>query len=153
MNQAGSLAQPNGCWTNYSQNMRDPCISTKVMRWEQEAGQQLDTLVTLNGLHSQPKCNSLSVPHNYNRRTLQTSMSQGTNNSPWHSHRRLSLPGNICRAVKVTVYYEWRYIFLVPFRLQDATCLTFRHPASYILDRHTAAPQSTLFIYLVSKYI
>ena len=32
-------------------------------------------------------------------------------------------------------------------------CLTFMHHASYIQDRRTATPQSTLFIYLVNKYI
>jgi len=31
--------------------------------------------------------------------------------------------------------------------------LTFRHHASYIQDRRTATLQSTLFIYLVNKYI
>jgi len=31
--------------------------------------------------------------------------------------------------------------------------LTFRHHASYIQDSCTATPQSTLFIYLVNKYI
>ena len=31
--------------------------------------------------------------------------------------------------------------------------LTFRHHASYIQDRRTATPHSTLFIYLVNKYI
>jgi len=31
--------------------------------------------------------------------------------------------------------------------------LTFRHHASYIYDRRTAIPQSTLFIYSVNKYI
>ena len=31
--------------------------------------------------------------------------------------------------------------------------LTFRHHASYIQDRRIATPQSTLFIYLVNKYI
>jgi len=31
--------------------------------------------------------------------------------------------------------------------------LTFMHHASYIQDRRTATPQSTLFIYLVNKYI
>ena len=31
--------------------------------------------------------------------------------------------------------------------------LTFRHHAYYIQDRCTATPQSTLFIYLVMKYI
>ena len=31
--------------------------------------------------------------------------------------------------------------------------LTFRHHASYTQDRHTATPQSTLFIYSVNKYI
>ena len=31
--------------------------------------------------------------------------------------------------------------------------LTFRHHASYIQDRCTATPHSTLFIYLINKYI
>ena len=34
-----------------------------------------------------------------------------------------------------------------------STPLTFRHQASYILDRRTATPQSTIFINLVNKYI
>jgi len=37
--------------------------------------------------------------------------------------------------------------------LLNRLCLTFRHHASYIQDRRTATPQSTLFIYLVNKYI
>ena len=37
--------------------------------------------------------------------------------------------------------------------LLDVTTLTFRHHASYICDRRTATPQSTLFMYLVNKYI
>ena len=35
----------------------------------------------------------------------------------------------------------------------DKDILTFRHRASYIYNRRTATPQSTLFIYLVNKYI
>jgi hypothetical protein len=31
--------------------------------------------------------------------------------------------------------------------------LTFKHHTSYILDKRTAPPHSTLFIYLVNKYI
>ena len=31
--------------------------------------------------------------------------------------------------------------------------LNFSHPAFYIWDRRTATPHSTLFIYLVNKYI
>jgi len=34
-----------------------------------------------------------------------------------------------------------------------SSALTFRHHASYIKDRRIATPQSTLFIYLVNKYI
>jgi hypothetical protein len=44
MNQAGSLAKPNGSRLNYSQNRSVRCNFTKVMRSEHEAGQhKLDT--------------------------------------------------------------------------------------------------------------
>ena len=36
---------------------------------------------------------------------------------------------------------------------KDTVPLTFSHHVSYIQDRRTATPQSTLFIYLVNKYI
>ena len=41
--------------------------------------------------------------------------------------------------------------FFLPFA--GAFCLTFRHRASSILDRHFATLQRTLFIYLINKYI
>jgi len=31
--------------------------------------------------------------------------------------------------------------------------LTFRHHASHVKDKRTATPQSTLFMYIVNKYI
>ena len=76
---------------------------------------------------------------------------------PIYKNSRTANPHSTLFIYLVKKYIQLFFLdFLSPssfIPLQNVVYLTFMHHASYIRDRRTATPHSTLFIYLVKKYI
>ena len=85
---------------------------------------------------------TLSVPSKNDTRTCWKTVSSSIS---WQHVSLYTYKGS-CRMVPVHTQQTW---FLISIMRR----LTFRHHASYIQDRRTATPQSTLFIYIQSTNI